>query len=96
MEVGVSWSPASSLRLALPCGCWPMRQRGLGAGRLSEGPADERRGVWAGSGRASAGGRRREVGVGKACDGGDAQWEKRLVVVLWRVLRLRVADGGTG
>ena len=70
---------ASSLRLALPCGCWPMRQRGLGAGRLSEGPADERRGVWAGSGRASAGGRRREVGVGKACDGGGAQWDKRRV-----------------
>ena len=41
MEVGVSWSPASSLRLALPCGCWPIRQRGLGAGRLPEGPADQ-------------------------------------------------------
>ena len=42
-------------------------------------PTDLRRGGWAGSGRASAGGRRREVGVGKACDGGGAQWDKRRV-----------------
>ena len=46
---------------------------------MPEGPADQRRGGWADGGRASAGGRRRECGAGKACDDDGVQWEGRVV-----------------